>query len=280
MTGISGITTQGLRRNALSALLVASAQQKCIATIALEPTGLAEEVSVVIDEPEGLPGRPKRPLLVSPGKVEKRSLRTLDGHAALIHALAHIELNAVDLALDIIWRYPGMPQSFYTDWLAVAKDEARHYRLLADHLNLLGFQYGDFSAHNGLWEMAEKTKMDLLARLALVPRTLEARGLDASPLVREKLISIADQAGAAILEVILKDEIQHVATGNHWYRWLCQQRGVDPHAEFRSFVVRYQAPKLRGPFNLQGRRDAGFTEAEIAELPTPDFCAKLREINQ
>lgn len=268
MNNRSRPSVPGLRWSALSAMLIASPQAKCHATLALEPTESADDINAVIEEPDGLPGRPERPLLVSPGKVEKRSLQTVEGHAALVHALAHIELNAVDLALDIIWRFPGMPERFYTDWLAVAKDEARHYRLLADHLSHIGFKYGDFSAHNGLWEMAEKTKMDLLARLALVPRTLEARGLDASPLVREKLISISDQPGAAILAVILHDEIGHVATGNRWYRWLCVQRGIDPHTAFRSFSVLYQAPKLRGPFNLQGRRDAGFTEEEIAELPT------------
>lgn len=267
MTAKTAPRLTGLRANALNALMAKSPRLKCAATIALESTGLGLDNNAVLEEPEGLPGRPDRPILVAPGKVEKRSLQTIEGHAALIHALAHIELNAVDLALDIIWRFPGLPEQFYVDWLAVAKDEARHFRLLEDHLIKIGFGYGDFSAHNGLWEMAEKTKGDPLARLALVPRTLEARGLDASPLVREKLISIADQPGAAILALILKDEISHVATGNRWYRWLCQQRGVDPHAEFRSLVVRYQAPKLRGPFNLQGRRDAGFTEEEIAELP-------------
>jgi uncharacterized ferritin-like protein (DUF455 family) len=256
----------GLRSQALMALLTCAPQAKCLATIALQAEHWAIALNTVIEEPAGLPGRPDHPLLVSPGKVAKRSLQSDEGHAGLIHALAHIELNAVDLALDILWRFPGLPQPFYREWLSVAKDEARHYRLLEDHLNRLGFNYGDFNAHNGLWEMAERTKGDLLARLALVPRTLEARGLDASPLVREKLISINDRAGAAILEVILNDEIRHVAIGNHWYRWLCAQRHLDPHSEFQSLALRYQAPKLRGPFNLPGRRAAGFTEAEIAEL--------------
>lgn len=257
----------GLRASALTALRIAAPHDKCAAVARLSAGDVMLDIDQSLTEPAGLPGRLAAPELVSPGKVEKYSLRSIRGHAALIHSLAHIELNAVNLALDILWRFAALPPAFYTDWLKVAVDEARHFSLLSDHLNRLGYRYGDFSAHHGLWEMAERTKADLLARLALVPRTLEARGLDASPLVRDKLISIADQRGAAILSVILTDEISHVWVGNRWYRWLCEQRGLDPLSQFPVLAQRYDAPTLRGPFNLAGRRAAGFTEAEIAALP-------------
>jgi len=193
-------------------------------------------------------------------------VHTIEGRATLIHSLAHIELNAVDLGLDIVWRFPGMPDQFYLDWTIVAQEEAKHFTLLTEHLSSLGFRYGDFPAHNGLWTMAEKTKGNLLARLAIVPRTLEARGLDASPSVRQKLLSAGDQRGAEILSIILQDEIGHVATGNRWYRWLCQQRGLDPMVTYKMMAEKYSAPKLRGPFNLEARRAAGFSEPELEAL--------------
>ncbi|WP_420477062.1 ferritin-like domain-containing protein [Noviherbaspirillum sp. ST9] len=214
-----------------------------------------------------IPGRPTRPALVSPLEVKHRSMRTAEGRAAMIHALAHIEFNAINLALDAIWRFPGMPSDFYSDWLRVAAEEALHFSLLDAHLRTLGFAYGDFSAHNSLWDMAEKTNGDLLARIALVPRTMEARGLDASPPVRAKLAQAGDQAAAEILDIILRDEIGHVATGNRWYGWLCTERGLEPIATYARLAQAYKAPPLRGPFNLEARRAAGFSEAELAELP-------------
>lgn len=217
--------------------------------------------------PEGnLPGRPAQPVLVPPSQVRQRSVQTLEGRAALVHALAHIEFNAINLALDAIWRYPGLPDRFYLDWLKVAREEAHHFALLNDHLQTLGYCYGSFPAHDGLWHMAEKTRDDLLARLALVPRTLEARGLDASPLIRHKLASAGDKAGAAILDIILRDEIGHVAIGNHWYRWSCERHGLDPVSTYAEMAQRYAAPRLKGPFNLEARRAAGFSEEELTAL--------------
>ena len=193
-------------------------------------------------------------------------MRTVEGRAALIHALAHIEFNAINLALDAIWRFPGMPEQYYADWLQVAMEEATHFSLLSEHLLTQGFRYGDFPAHNSLWDMAEKTRDDILARIALVPRTLEARGLDASPPVRAKLAQAGDLAAAAILDIILRDEIGHVAVGNRWYRWLCDARGLDPVATYASLAVTYKAPVMRGPFNLEARRAAGFSESELTAL--------------
>lgn len=253
-----------LRRCALLALQIQNPQDKCRAVIGMPP--LALEANALLDEPQHLPGRSTRQVLVSPNQVKPRSIQSVTGRAALVHSLAHIELNAVNLALDIIWRFPGLPVSFYSDWLGVARDEARHFGLLDQHLNGLGHHYGDFPAHNGLWDMAEKTKTDLLARLALVPRTLEAPGLDLSPLIRDKLKQAGDLAGAGILDVILHDEIGHVAIGNQWYRWVCEQRQLDPIATYAALALHYRAPLQRGPFNTEARLAAGFTQAEMDAL--------------
>ena len=215
-----------------------------------------------------IPGRPEKPELVAPRLVKRRSMITPEGRAILIHALVHIEFNAINLALDAIWRFPDMPQAYYTDWLQVADEEALHFSLLADHLQGLGYAYGDFPAHSSLWEMAEKTRHDILARMALVPRTMEARGLDVVPSLRDKLAQAGDKGAAAIMDIILRDEIGHVAVGNHWYAWLCEQRGLDPVATYAQLTSEYKAPVLRGPFNLTARRAAGFSELELAALPT------------
>jgi uncharacterized ferritin-like protein (DUF455 family) len=159
-----------------------------------------------------------------------------------------------------------MPAEYYTDWLRVAKEEAMHFSMLAAHLQVLGHQYGDFPAHDSLWEMVEKTRHDIVARMALVPRTLEARGLDAIPPLRAKLAQAGDLAAAKILDIILQEEIGHVEIGNRWYRYLCEQRGLEPYATYGELAARYKAPALKGPFNLEARRLAGFTEAELTGL--------------
>jgi uncharacterized ferritin-like protein (DUF455 family) len=220
----------------------------------------------ILAEPAGMPGRPLKPELVHPRMVKQRAMHTIEGRAILIHALAHIEFNAINLALDAIWRFDGMPQAFYSDWLQVAAEEALHFLLLSRHLIALGFGYGDFPAHNSLWDMAEKTKTDPLARMALVPRTMEARGLDATPGVRAKLAQAGDAAAADILDLILRDEIGHVAIGNRWFGWLCMQQGLEPVAAYRTLSIDYKAPTLRGPFNFEARRAAGFTEQELDAL--------------
>lgn len=213
-----------------------------------------------------LPGRLDTPQLVPPRQIKPRSCATVNGRATLIHALAHIELNAINLALDAIWRFADLPDQYYLDWLKVAQEEALHFSLLAEHLANLGFAYGDFVAHNALWEMAERTTDDVLARMALVPRTLEARGLDANPAIRARLAEAGDERAAAILDIILRDEIGHVAIGNHWYGTLCQARGFDPVTHYQHLAEQYHAPKQRGPFNLPARRAAGFGEAELQLL--------------
>lgn len=219
-----------------------------------------------LQDPGSLPGRPPRPRLVAPKEVPMRSPSTLEGRAALLHAIAHIEFNAINLALDAAWRFDGMPESFYRDWLQVASEEALHFTLLREHLQTLGFDYGDFDAHDGLWLMTQRTSHDVIARMALVPRTLEARGLDATPPLQAKFARAGDPRAVEILAIILRDEVGHVAIGNRWYRWLCERDGLDPVALYGELVTRYQAPRLRPPFNTSARRDAGFSEEELAWL--------------
>jgi uncharacterized ferritin-like protein (DUF455 family) len=224
------------------------------------------EPAAALHASAAIPGRPARPELVAPRLVGRRSMVTLEGRAMLIHALAHIEFNAANLALDALWRFPDMPLEYYADWLRVSSEEAIHFSMLTGHLGLLGYQYGDFPAHDSLWEMVDKTRDDVLARMALVPRTLEARGLDAIPPLRAKLAQAGDMAAAAILDRILNDEIGHVEIGNRWYGFLCIQRGLEPRATYSELAARYEAPVLKGPFNIEARRLAGFTEAELQGL--------------
>ena len=208
--------------------------------------------------------------------MPQRSPFTTAGRAALLHAVAHIEFNAINLALDAVWRFPGLPDAYYRDWLRVAAEESLHFTLLAEHLATLGHAYGDFDAHDGLWAMAEKTASDFTARMALVPRTLEARGLDATPPMQARLARAGDQRAVEILDVILRDEIGHVAVGNRWYRWACARDGLDPLLHYAQLGARYGAPRLRPPFNFGARRAAGFDEAELAalgEAPSPDSGA-------
>jgi uncharacterized ferritin-like protein (DUF455 family) len=261
---------QELRAYALHCLLEADPAAKVMAVAAMAAAwstgacGLAEGAAL---EPQAaIPGRPARPELVPPLQVGRRSMATVEGRAMLIHALAHIEFNAVNLALDALWRFPDMPSEYYVDWLRVSAEEAMHFAMLSAHLQTLGYQYGDFPAHDSLWEMVGKTTEDVLARMALVPRTLEARGLDAIPPLRAKLAQAGDLEAARILDIILRDEIGHVEIGNRWYGHLCQQRGLEPRATYAELAVRYKAPTLRGPFNIEARLKAGFTEDEVRAL--------------
>ena len=231
-----------------------------------------------LDEPPDLPGRPERPELVEPRKLGRRSMQSPEGRAVLLHALAHIEFNAINLALDAVWRFNDMPEAYYVDWLKVASEEAHHFSLLTARLAEFGHAYGDFPAHDGLWDMCERTRGDVLARMALVPRTLEARGLDASPPIRARLQQAGDHASAAILDVILRDEIGHVLIGNRWFRHLCDGEGLDPHTTYERLAAQYHAPKLRGPFNFEARRDAGFDEAELRALAGLDDATQNRPL--
>lgn len=212
------------------------------------------------------PGRPPRPELVDPRELPRRRLGSDAGRAALVHAIAHIEFNAINLALDAAWRFRDMPDAYYPDWLSVAADEARHFLMLARRLDELGHAYGDFPAHNGLWEMAEKTAGSCLERMALVPRVLEARGLDVTPGMIERLREAGDEATVSALEVILAEEVRHVEIGSRWFTWCCERAGVEPEATFLELLRTRFAGRVRGPFNVPARLRAGFSERELAAL--------------
>lgn len=217
-------------------------------------------------EPIGEPGRPSAPKLVAPRDLPVRKLGSDEGRAAFVHALAHIEFNAINLAWDAVYRFRDMPPAFFGDWIRVAEEEAYHFGLLRERLRALGHDYGDFDAHNGLWEMAQKTAFDALVRMALVPRVLEARGLDVTPGMMQRLRDIGDDKSADVLAIILRDEIGHVEIGTRWFRYLCDQRDLDPDQTYQLLLEKYMQGNLRPPFNDEARRQAGFSEAELAYI--------------
>ena len=256
---------QSLCDAALAVLTAADPQDKTRLTAeAAEAwrTGVIAEIGRAT--PPDRPARPPRPELKPPRDVPRRRItRGTGGRIALLHALAHIELNAIDLAWDIVARFApdaGLPRAFCDDWIAVAADEARHFTLLSERLAALGAAYGDLPAHDGLWEAAEDTAHDLLARLAIVPLVLEARGLDVTPAMIGKLQAAEDADSAALLQVIYDDEIGHVATGKRWFDALCQERGLDPRTSWQDLVARHFKGKLKPPFNRAGRAAAGLPE--------------------
>jgi uncharacterized ferritin-like protein (DUF455 family) len=220
------------------------------------------------DAPVPAAGRPARPALVRPRQLARRGPGTVEGRAVLFHALTHIEFTAINLALDHACRFRDLPAAYYTDWLRIAVEEVDHFELLRRHLRSLGYDYGDFPAHGGLWEMAQKTEHDALVRMALVPRCLEARGLDVNPGIKARLLDHGDEIGAALLDVILRDEVGHVAAGDRWFRHLCAMRGLEPLATYRELIAVFFKGGLRGPFHLVARREAGFSEDELAYLQT------------
>nr|WP_226469697.1 ferritin-like domain-containing protein [Luteimonas panaciterrae] len=259
-----------LQQAASECLAAAAPEDKVARTFAAaEAYGRGElHLDVAAAPPESIrmPGRPERPLLVHPRDLPKRGFGTSEGRAAFIHSIAHIEFNAIDLAWDAVYRFRDMPPQYYADWVSVANDEARHFVMLRERLRQFGHDYGDFDAHNGLWEMAEKTAHDGLARMALVPRVLEARGLDVTPGMIVKLRALGDDATADILEVILREEIAHVAAGSRWFRWHCEREGVRPEPKFRELLAEYARAVLHGPFNVEARTAAGFGEDELRAL--------------
>jgi len=208
------------------------------------------------------PARPERPALVRPGAVKRRKIGTAPaGRIALLHAVAHIELNAIDLAWDMVARFSGhgLPRAFSDDWVAVAADEAEHFALLETRLNELGASYGDLPAHDGLWEAAGKTAHDLLARLAVVPMVLEARGLDVTPPMIARLDLAGDRASADVLRRIYAEEVAHVAAGTRWFGFVCGQRGLEPMIAWRALVAQHCEGVVKPPFNDDARERAGMS---------------------
>jgi uncharacterized ferritin-like protein (DUF455 family) len=217
-------------------------------------------------EPIAVPGRPEKPELVHPSKVKRRKLTTPSGRAALLHALVHIEFNAINIAWDAVYRFRDLPENYYSDWIGIAEDEALHYELLSRRLQEIGHEYGDFPAHNGLWEMTGKTADDVLLRMALVPRVLEARGLDVTPAMIERLQQAGDESSADILARILTDEIGHVLAGSRWFRHVCVQRELDPLKTFAAILQQHLPGHNTTPLNFAARRQAGFSREEIDML--------------
>ena len=206
---------------------------------------------------------PFKPLLLPPRDMPRRRLNSVEGKAAFFHALAHIEFIAIYLAWDIIYRFRGLPENFYRDWLKIADEEAQHFDLIRQHLIALNVDYGDLPAHQGLWSHAEDTVGDLLARLAVVPRCMEARGLDVTPVMIDKLKAMHDDAGVAILTRIYQDEIGHVERGSYWFNVFAQQQGLEPEQAYKDKILTYYHGKPKGPFNRDVRIIAGFTHNEI-----------------
>ena len=222
----------------------------------------------VLDIPN--PGRPDRPVLVAPKDLTHRRLGSIEGKVGLLHAIAHIEFNAINLALDAVYRFQQMPSEFIDDWLGVAAEEAYHFQLVREQLARFGKDYGDLPAHNGLWRTTHDTAFDVLVRMALVPRTLEARGLDVTPDMMRKLRAVNEPHAVEVLHILLRDEIGHVAVGTKWFSYLCEQRGLDRLDTFRQIIETYFHGDLRGPFNIEARKAAGFSDEELAWLVAQD----------
>ncbi|MEM7304884.1 MAG: ferritin-like domain-containing protein [Pseudomonadota bacterium] len=213
-----------------------------------------------------VPGRPDKPELVHPSQVPRRKLTTDEGRTALVHAVCHIEFNAINLALDAVYRFQNLPKDYYLDWMRVASEEAKHFKLLENRLAELDSGYGELTAHNGLWEMAVKTQHSLIERMALVPRVLEARGLDVTPGMIERLKQAGDHQTVEILDIILHEEIGHVEIGTRWYRYACQQANLDSEKTFRELLKKYRVSASKGPLHMDARKQAGFKESELEAL--------------
>lgn len=213
-----------------------------------------------------IPGRPALPKLVHPSKVARRKLTTEQGRVALIHAICHIEFNAINLALDAVYRFQNMPHDYYVDWMNVAAEESKHFLLLRDRLLQLNSSYGEYVAHNGLWEMAIKTQHSIVERMALVPRVLEARGLDVTPGMIDRLEAVDDIETVNILKIILQDEIGHVEIGTKWFRYACKQQNIDSEATFISLLKQYNVTIGNGLLHIDARTQAGFSQAELKAL--------------
>lgn len=261
-----------IREQAHHWLMTADPRQKTAGADALYRQALMSDDALVTRPPEQTiarvldPGRPALPKLVPPRNLPRRISHTQEGRNAMAHAFAHIEFNAINIALDAVYRFNNLPASYYRDWLQVAAEEGKHFILLADYLAQHERSYGDFPAHNSLWETVCATDHDVMVRMALVPRVLEARGLDVTPAIADKLRTVGDQALVDILDVIYTDEIGHVEIGTRWFRHCAEQRHLDPRSTFRDLLTEYMQGRIRGPYDEPGRLAAGFTHEELDDL--------------
>jgi uncharacterized ferritin-like protein (DUF455 family) len=256
-----------LRANCLEALAINDLNEKLNRVKDIYESFKSNQVAIDskadIQNSYHLPGAPLEPQIVPPRLVEKRSTSTEHGKLIFIHALAHIEFNAINLALDIIWRFKDLPDQFYSDWLQIAYEEQTHFNLLNDYLKKFGLSYGSFNAHNSLWEMADRTSHDLIHRLALIPKTMEARGLDVTPPIIEKFKQQKDDEIASILQTIYEEEIHHVSIGNIWYRWACESQNLNSHETYKKLLVSYDIKLDYQKLNKEARYRAGFLKEEL-----------------
>ena len=260
---------QGVFSEARRVLLEPDPARKCAAAGALFDRWRRGRIELVRDALLGdvvAPGRPPRPFLVHPRNLPRRRPGSPEGRTALIHAIAHIEFNAINLALDAVWRFRDLPREYYADWLRVAAEEAKHFTLLQQRLAALGHGYGDLPAHNGLWDMALRTAHDPLHRMALVPRVMEARGLDVTPGMIRRFRELGDPMTVEVLETILAEEVGHVSAGTRWFRHLCLERGLEPEPTYFALLADYLGDDIRCPLHLEARREAGFSDNELERL--------------
>ncbi len=256
---------------ALGAIHETDPVEKCrLITVLQAALELAVDISSLTNSTAyiDIPGVPDKPDLVHPRELSRRGSGTAAGRLALLHAIAHIEFNAMNLALDAAIRFERLPEQYYRDWILVAADEARHYTLLADRLADFDAKYGDYPAHQGLWDMAQRTAHDPLDRMAMVPRILEARGLDVTPAMIKQFEKAQDIKTAEILRQILDEEVAHVKAGTRWFRYLCDERSIDAEATWFERVDHYLQGDVRCPVNMQDRSRAGFRQSELEWLKT------------
>lgn len=243
--------------------------KKCAMGLSIAEQWNADKLELAIEDAAQtlpVPGRPTKPELLPPSEMPKRKMTSEKGRLVLIHAVAHIEFNAINLAWDAVYRFRNMPKAYYDDWISVGLDEARHFHMLQGYLEKRGSYYGEYPAHNGLWDMAVKTDHDVLVRMALVPRVLEARGLDVTPAMLKKLQAAGDQEAVDHLNIILEEEIDHVRIGTRWYHYCCEQRDLPKRETFVELIKTTMQGKLKGPFNIQARLMAGFEQDELDYL--------------
>lgn len=258
-----------LFKSAYDVLTETNVEQKCHGVALLleqwQAGELLREKCVTLPDID-IAGRPEKPILQHPKEMPRRKMGTEQGRLAMIHAIAHIEFNAINLAVDAVYRFRDMPDEYYTDWLHVAAEEAYHFSLLTECLSDANAKYGDFPAHNGLWDMAQKTAYDPMVRMALVPRVMEARGLDVTPGIQAKFKAINDTKMLAALDIILRDEIGHVDIGTKWFNYLCDQRTLNREETYFSLLTEHLSGEIRCPLHEEARLDAGFTQQEIDRL--------------
>jgi len=264
MSALSSV--QSIQQSAYDCLMQSNVAKKLDLTFQTRKMWESNQLSIDCKHPvteQCIVGIPENPKLVPVQQLPKRSVSSNIGHAALIHSFAHIEFNAINIAWDAVYRFPEMPKGYYEDWSNIAAEEAYHFQLLQNYLLKLGYDYGSFPAHSGLWDMVEQTSNDVMVRMALVPRVLEARGLDVTPEIIQRFRQNDRDDAASILEIIYQDEIGHVGVGTKWFVTICEQRGLDPHEIFADLINEYAADKIRQPFNEKARKQAGFTQSEM-----------------